>query len=158
MCLSSGDSWILIPILPSWVHYRLTGPSFDAVWACISLYMSSHVHIVPNGLPRSLCGWSAPPCICWRKDTITRLCTSHTCVTWPAKSLSIFISCTSSFLSLVWKSLSTTDPRLPTTKLMCSDSHFGADTLSAPMMLLCCSFASASFTSLETRRPCLSTV
>jgi len=54
MCPSSGDCWILISILPSWVHYHLTGPSFDALWACVSLYMSSHVHIVPNVLPRWL--------------------------------------------------------------------------------------------------------
>ena len=27
------------------------------------------------------------PCTCWRKDTITRLCASHTCVTWSANSL-----------------------------------------------------------------------
>ena len=60
----------------------------------------------------------APPCTCWKKDTITRFCASHTCVTWSAKSLSFFPSCIleSSFLSLVYKSLSTTDPRLPTTK------------------------------------------
>jgi len=39
------------------------------------------------------------------------------------------------------------DPRLPTTKLICSNSHSGAATLSALMMLLRFSFASASFTS-----------
>ena len=33
-----------------------------------------------------------------------------------------------------------------TTKLICSNSHFGAAALSAPMMLLCCSLTSASFT------------
>jgi len=40
-----------------------------------------------------------------------------------------------------------TNPRLPTTKLICLIFHFGAAALIAPMMLLCCSFASASFTS-----------
>ena len=89
----------------------------------------------------------APPCTCWRKDTITWLCALHTCVTWSAKSLSLFPSCTSSFLSLVEKSLSTTDLWLPATKLICSNSNFGAAALSAPMMLLCCSFASAFSTS-----------
>ena len=62
MCPSSGlwgGSWIVIPSLPSWVHYRLTGPSFDAVQACVPLSVSSHVHIVPNVLPQSLCDW---PC------------------------------------------------------------------------------------------------
>jgi len=38
-------------------------------------------------------------------------------------------------------------PRLLTTKLICPNSHSAAAALSAPMMLLCCSFASASFTS-----------
>ena len=50
-------------------------------------------------------------------------------------------------LDLVHKSLSTTDSRLPTTKFICSNSNFGAAALSAPMMLLCYSVASASFTS-----------
>jgi len=31
----------------------------------------------------------ASPCTCWRKDTITRLCAWHTCVTWSAK---VFLS------------------------------------------------------------------
>jgi len=31
----------------------------------------------------------ANPCTCWRKDTITRLCASHTCVTRSTKSLSV---------------------------------------------------------------------
>jgi len=43
--------------------------------------------------------------------------------------------------------LLTTDPRSPTTKLICSICHFGTAALSALMMLLRCSFASASFTS-----------
>jgi len=46
----------------------------------------------------------------------------------------------------VTESLSTTDPRLPTTKLICPNSYFRAAALSAPMTLFCCSFASASFT------------
>ena len=33
------------------------GPSFDALWACVSLYISFHVHVVPDVLPRSPCGW-----------------------------------------------------------------------------------------------------
>ena len=50
--------WIVIPSLPSWVHYRSIIPSFDALRACALLYMSLHVHIVPNSFPGSLCGWS----------------------------------------------------------------------------------------------------
>jgi len=60
MCLSSGlcggvldcDSQftILSPLL-------FDGPSFDALQACVPPSISSHVHIVPNVLPRSLCGW-----------------------------------------------------------------------------------------------------
>ena len=89
----------------------------------------------------------ASPCMCWWKDRITWLCALHTCVTWSAKSLSFFPSCTSSFLSLVSKSISTTHPRFPTTNLISSNSRFRPAGLSALMMLLYCSFASASFTS-----------
>ena len=42
---------------------------------------SSLVHIVPNVLPRSLCGCPRTSLHHWRKDTITRLCASYTCVT-----------------------------------------------------------------------------
>jgi len=48
---------------------------------------------------------------------------------------------------LVQKWLLTTDPRLPTTNLICSNFHFEAAALSSPVMLEWCSFASASFTS-----------
>ena len=51
-----GGSWIMIPSLLSWVHHRSTSPSIDALQACVPLSISSHVHIVPNVLPRSLCG------------------------------------------------------------------------------------------------------
>jgi len=47
----------VIPSLPSLVHHRSTGCSFDALQACVPLSISSHMHIVPNVLPRSLCGW-----------------------------------------------------------------------------------------------------
>ena len=60
MCPSSGlwgVSWIVIPSLPSWVRHRSTGPSFDALQACVPLSISLQVHIVPNVLPRSLCSW-----------------------------------------------------------------------------------------------------
>ena len=40
-----------------------------------------------------------------------------------------------------------TAPRLPATKLICSNVHSRAAALSASMMLLCCSLASCSFTS-----------
>jgi len=144
-----GGSCIVNPSLQSWVYNRSTGPSFHALWACAPLYISLQVNIVPNVLPRSFCGWLANLCTCWRKDIITRLWASHICDKWSAKSLGLFFdpSCTSSFLSLVQKSLSTTDLRSPNTNLMCSDSHFGASALSAPMILLFCSFVSASFTS-----------
>jgi len=33
------------------------GPSFDALQACVPLPISSHVHIMPNVLARSLCSW-----------------------------------------------------------------------------------------------------
>jgi len=47
----------VIPSLPSSVHHPSTGPSFDALQACVPLFISSHVHIVPNVLPGSLCSW-----------------------------------------------------------------------------------------------------
>jgi hypothetical protein len=52
-----GKTWIEIPSLPSWAHHRSTGPSFDALCACVPLAISSNVHIVLDVLPRSLCGW-----------------------------------------------------------------------------------------------------
>jgi len=52
-----GGSWIVILSLPSWVHYHSTGPSLDALWASVPLYISLHVHVVPNVLLQSLCGW-----------------------------------------------------------------------------------------------------
>jgi len=62
MCPSSGlwggvldcDSQFTILI-----HHRSMGPSFDALQACVPHSISSHVHIVPKVLPRSLCSW---PC------------------------------------------------------------------------------------------------
>jgi len=39
------------------VYYCSTGPSFDALKACVPLSIFSHVHIVPCLFPRSLCGW-----------------------------------------------------------------------------------------------------
>jgi len=57
------------------------------------------------------------------------------------------ITPTASHLTQIGKrSLPTTDPRLPTTKLIGSNSNFGAAALSARMTLVCYSFASASFT------------
>jgi len=131
------NSDILSPLL-------FDGPQLRrSISVCSSLYLLTRAHCA-YVLPWLPCGW---PRTCWKRDTITRLCASHACVTWSAKSLSFFPSCTSSFLSSVQKSPLTTDPRLPTTKLVCSNSHFGAAALSALMMLLCCPFASASVTS-----------
>jgi len=47
----------VIASLPSRVHYRSMGPSPDTLHACVPLSISSHVHIVPNVFPCSLCGW-----------------------------------------------------------------------------------------------------
>jgi len=59
MCYLSDSRgvWIVIPSLPSWVHHRSIVHSFDALWACAPVYISSLVHVVPNVLPRSLCAW-----------------------------------------------------------------------------------------------------
>ena len=127
------------------------GPNFDALQACVPLSISSHVHIVLYVLPRSLglCttelasyllapagGRTQSP------DCALRMPVSHD----QRRGCQFFLLVYQVFLSLVSKSLSNTDPQLPTTKLICSNSHFGAVTLSAPMMLLRYSFASASFT------------
>jgi len=134
--------------------------SFDGhqLWRSMSvcssrrLYLPTRAHCAWWCSPWSLCSW---PRTCWRKDTITRLCASHTCVTWSAKSLSFFPSCTSSFLSLVLKSLSTTDLRLPITKLICSNSYSRAAALDASMIL---SHLLLLLSSLGTFCPCLSIV
>jgi len=77
--------------------------------------------------------------------TCLKTCHFAACFTLLSTSISIYYvktaacffspSCRSSFLSWVHESLSTFDPRLLTTKLICSNSHSGAATLSAPMML-----------------------
>jgi len=99
-------------------------------------------------------------CTYGKKDRITRSWASHTCVTWSAKSLFSFPSCHGTSDVRLFKLGAevdleiAADPRVPTTKLVCSNTYVGAIALSAPMMLLCYSFASASFTS---RNPsCLS--
>ena len=56
MCVPLSDSGrvldltILIPL-------SFDDPNFDALWAYAALYISVHMHIVPNVLPKSLCGW-----------------------------------------------------------------------------------------------------
>ena len=49
------DSQFTILSLPS--DDCSMGPSFDALQACVPLSISSHVHTVPDVLPRSFCGW-----------------------------------------------------------------------------------------------------
>jgi len=71
-----------------------------------------------------------------------RICVAHA----PKESCPFSNACTLSFSSLLYKLSSTTAPRLPATKLICSNVHSGAAAVSASMMLLCCSMASCSFT------------
>jgi len=105
------------------------------------------VHIVPNVLPRSLCSWP--------RTSLHLLEEGHNHPIVHFAYLCHMIGEELVFFSFLYIKLfelgvevaSTTDPRLVTTKLICSNSHAGAAALSAPMMLLCCSFASASFTS-----------
>jgi len=170
-----GGSWSVVPSLPSWVYYRSTGPSFDALWACVplSIDISLHVHIVPNvfSLDPSVVSL-ASPCTCWWKDRITLSCSSHMYLLVERQNHPIvrfaylchMIGVEFVFLSFLYIKLfelgvevafRTTDPRIPTTKLVCSNFHLGAaasccaqsSALSAPIMLLCCSFASAFLTS-----------
>ena len=64
----------------------LSAPSFDG--AQLSLYKRVFHSLSPHtctlcpmfSLDLSVVG-IVPPCTCWRKDTTTRLCASHTCVT-----------------------------------------------------------------------------
>jgi len=58
-----------------------------------------------------------PPCTCWRKDTITQLRASHTCVTWSAKSLSLYIKFCELGLEVTLNHRSTVDP------LLCPSLH-----------------------------------
>jgi len=67
------------------------------------------------------------------------------CVTWWRRVCRFLLHVHQAFQAIC-KSRSTTEPRLPTTKLICSNTHVVTAALSAPMILLCCSFASASFT------------
>jgi len=84
---------MVIPSTPFWVHYCSTDTTFDALWACVPLYITLNVQLCPMfSIDPSVVGL-ANPWTCWRKDTITRWCTSHTCVTWSAKSLSFVPSC-----------------------------------------------------------------
>ena len=151
MCLSSGlcggvldcDSQFtfLSPLL-------FNGPQ---CWRSMSVRSSlhlraSHERIVSDVLPRSLCGWPRTSLHLLEEGNNNLSVRFAYLFRMIGKEFVFFPSCTSSFLSLVYKSLSTIDPHLPTTKLKCSNSHFGAAALNTLMMLLCCSFASASFT------------
>ena len=126
--------------------------SWRSVSACTSLHLLTRAHCA-QCFP-SIPLWSqvrlVNPCTCWRKDTITRLCASLTCVTWLYHMIVedvVFLSFWYIKLFELGVEVSfTTDPRSPTTKLICSNPHFGAAALSAPMMLWCCLFATASFT------------
>ena len=73
-------------------------------------------------------------------------CASHMRCTCTARILSLCLACALSLSSLLYKSSPTIAPRLPATKLICSNIHTGAADLSASMMLLFCSLASPSYT------------
>jgi len=83
--------WLKRPANVEHMSMSTVPPNADPIWS---------TSVNPLTLDPSVVGL-IPPCTCWRKDTITRLCTSHTCVTWSAKRLSFSPSCISSFLSLV---------------------------------------------------------
>ena len=105
------------------------------------------MHTVPDVLPRSLCGWP--------RTSLHLLEEGHNHPIVRLAYLCHMVVPDVVFLSFWYIKLFelgvevsfTINPRSPTTKLICSHHHFGAAALSAPMMLWCCSFASASFTS-----------
>jgi len=123
MCLSSrlwpGGPWIVIPSLESWVLNRSTDPSSDSLWACVPPYISSHVYIVPS-IPLWLVSQILTP-VGGRTqsfDCVLRIPVSH-------DLRRVCLSCTSGFWTFkvgVEKSLSTTNPPLLTTKLICQIS------------------------------------
>ena len=64
MCPSSGlwgGSWIVIPSSPSWVLHHSTGPSFDALQACVYVFTIDEVTI-------------AVPCYWWGHDRYLNVC------------------------------------------------------------------------------------
>jgi len=141
----------------------LSSPSFDGpeIWrvtlwqGCVPLSVSSHVHIVPNVLSRSLCSW---PC-----TSLHLLEEGHNhpivrfAYLWHMIDEEfVFFS----FLYIKLFKLGVARKRsngagcalnhwsaVPHHKMIYMNSHSDTATLSAPMMLLCCSFASASLTS-----------
>ena len=84
MCPSSG---LWGDFLDCASQFTILSPlSFDgpqlgrSISVCSSLYVHTCTLCPMFSLDSSVVGL-APPCTCWRKDTMTRLCTSHTCVT-----------------------------------------------------------------------------
>ena len=121
---------------------------------CSSLYLLTRAHCArcSPSIPLWLASYLLAPAGGRTQSPDCALCipVSHD----RRKACLFFLSCTSVVYIKLFElgveaseSLSTTDPRLSTTKLICSNFHFGAAALSALMMLLCCSFTSASFTS-----------
>jgi len=78
-------------VLDCGCHFSIVSPlSFDGpqLWCSIKrAFLSPSPHtctLCPVfSLDHSVVGL-APPCTCWRKDTITRFCASHTSSTWSA--------------------------------------------------------------------------
>ena len=112
----------LLPSTPSALTLCVCSSSFHA-------YTFSHM-LSPDPSISSF----ENPCICCRKNIITRSCSSHMCLTdqqgaclFPPLVRQIFKA---------WRAI--TDPRLPATNLICSNSHpAGTAALSAWMMPVC---------------------
>jgi len=145
-----GRSWIVNPSLTFWVHYCLIGPSFDALCACVALYISLHVHIVPNALPRSLCGWP--------RKSLHLLEEGHNCPIVRFAYMCHMICEEFVLLSFLYIKLFELSVQLAFNNRSAVTHHnfnllkfpFRSSSLNALMLLLCCSFASASFTSRNT--------
>jgi len=121
----------------------INGPElWRSTSVCSSFYLLTRAHCARCSplIPLWLASYLFAPA--WGR-THSPDCALHIPVShdWRRACLFFFLAHQAFWASVVWKSISTTDPQSPTTKSICSNSHFGAAALSAPMMLLCCSIS-----------------
>jgi len=89
----------------------------------------------------------ASPCTCWRKDTITRSCASNTFATWSAKSFFFFPCCHIKLFELSVEVAFNNGSAVAHNKVDLLKFPHRSSCSERTDDTLCCSFASASFTS-----------
>jgi len=125
------------------------GPSFDALWACSpsKITLDVPVHMMPNPLPQP--DFVVGNCVSVvESDFYTKL--KKLDLQERNKKNSSWIiwhRYAKQTIGWFWPSSSRCKDLRGQPKKICWNSHVWAAALSAPMMILCCSFASASFTS-----------